>query len=299
MVTIAARTFETYGRTTTSLHDIALTAIAPALFGTVYAATALLLPPDRPMLAAAMRALPAGLLILAFTRTLPRGTWWPKAIALATLNVGAFFPLLFVAAYRLPGGLAAAIGALQPLIVAALAFLILRTRTPHAMLLACLTAAAGVALMTMTAATTPDPIGVAAMIAATTILGLGIILGKKWGSPVPPLTMTGWQLTIGGLMLWPLTLVAEGVPSTVTAQNVLGFLYVGLVGTALAYTMWFRGVQRLAPTSLSQLSTINPLVAALAGLALLGQTFTPWQLTGFAITLIALIVGQSMNRNSK
>lgn len=299
MVTTTDRTAGVAVRASAPIRDILLTAIAPAGFGTVYAATALLLPPDRPLLAAAMRALPAGLLLLAFTRTLPRGIWWMKVIALAVLNVGAFFPLLFVAAYRLHGGLAASLGALQPLVVALLAVLILRTRTSPTMLIACLTAAAGVALMTTTGTTTPDPVGVAAMLTATSLMGLGIVLGRKWGSPVPPLTMTGWQLTIGGLFLWPLTLVVEGLPARFTADNLLGFLYVGLIGTALAYTMWFRGVQRLAPTAISQLSTVNPLVATVAGFTLLGQSFTPWQLTGFVITLAALIVGQSMNRSSK
>ncbi|MER7079313.1 probable blue pigment (indigoidine) exporter [Saccharopolyspora kobensis] len=281
------------------LRDVALTALAPACFGTVYAATALLLPPDRPLLAGAMRALPAGLLILALTRTLPRGKWWPKAIALALLNVGAFFPLLFLAAYRLPGGFAAALGALQPLVVAALAALLLKTRTPGRILLAFAVAAMGVGLMTITAVTAPDPVGVAAMLAATSIMGLGIVLGKKWGSPVPPLTMTGWQLTIGGLVLWPLTLVAEGLPATISAQNAAGFVYIGLVGTALAYTLWFRGVQRLAPTAVSQLSTVNPLVATAVGFVLLGQALTPWQIAGFTIALLALVAGQSMNRSTK
>lgn len=282
-------------RMPSSLRDAALTALAPAAFGTVYVATALLLPPDRPLLASAMRALPAGLLILAFTRTLPRGSWWWKATALAMLNIGAFFPLLFVAAYRLPGGLAATIGALQPLIVTGLAVPLLRTRTPKAVIIAAVAVAFGVSLMTLTARTMPDPVGIAAMIGATSLVALAIVLGKKWGSPVPPLTMAGWQLTIGGLVLAPLTLAVEGLPPTFTAQNLLGFAYVGIVGTAIAYTLWFRGVARLAPTSVSMLSTTNPLVATVAGLLLLGQTLTPLQLTGFAIALVALVTSQALN----
>ncbi|MEV0050626.1 EamA family transporter [Saccharopolyspora shandongensis] len=299
MVAAATLAPEARIREPTQLRDVLLTAIAPVSFGTVYVATTLLLPPDRPLLAAAARALPAGLLILAFTRTLPRGAWWWKTAVLGMLNVGAFFALLFVAVYRLPGGLAATFGALQPLIVAALAVPLLKIRTPRAVLLACVAVAVGVALMTTTAATTPDPVGIAAMLAATSLMGLAIVLGKKWGSPVPAPTMTGWQLTIGGLVLAPLTLVTEGLPATLTAENLIGFAYVGLIGTALAYTMWFRGVQRLAPTSTSLLSTANPLVAALAGFVFLGQTLTPWQITGFTIALVALAVGQSMNRSPK
>ena len=82
------------------------------------------------MLAATMRALPAGLILLAFVRRLPKGSWWWKTAVLGTLNFGAFFPLLFFAAYRLPGGVASTLGSVQPLLVAGFSILILRRR-PH------------------------------------------------------------------------------------------------------------------------------------------------------------------------
>ncbi len=75
-----------------------------------------------------MRALPAGLVVLAITRTLPRGQWWWRAALLGTLNIGAFLALLFVAAYRLPGGVAATLGAAQPLLIAGLGIAILGER---------------------------------------------------------------------------------------------------------------------------------------------------------------------------
>lgn len=279
------------------LRDALLTAVAPASFGTVYAATTLL-PPDRPLLAATVRALPAGLLIVAFARNLPRGAWWWKTTVLAVLNFGAFFPLVFVAAYRLPGGIAAALASVQPLIVAALSIPLLRVRTPRTVVLASLTVALGVTVMAGAGPVLPDPLGVAAMLAATTLIAAAIVLGKKWGSPVPPLTMAGWQLSLGGLMLLPLTLTVEGLPPALTATNLLGFAYIGIVATVLAYALWFRGMQRLPATSVSLLTAVNPLVATLAGFLLLGQTLTPWQITGFTIALVALVVGQSMNRST-
>src|SRR6187431_1228984 len=67
-----------------------------------------------------------GLVALALTRTLPRGSWWAKAAALGVLNIGLFFPFLFIAAERLPGGVAATLGAAQPLVVALLAIGVLK-----------------------------------------------------------------------------------------------------------------------------------------------------------------------------
>ena len=51
------------------------TAVAPALWGTTYLTTTLFLPEDRPLLAATVRALPAGVLLLVLCRRWPRGEW--------------------------------------------------------------------------------------------------------------------------------------------------------------------------------------------------------------------------------
>ena len=83
-----------------------LTAIAPITWGSTYFVTSEFLPPDRPIFAAAARALPIGLVIVAARRRLPRGSWWWRSALLGTLNIGLFFALLFLAAYRLPGGFA-------------------------------------------------------------------------------------------------------------------------------------------------------------------------------------------------
>jgi probable blue pigment (indigoidine) exporter len=275
--------------------DLALAALAPASWGTTYVVTTTLLPADRPLLAATMRALPAGLVLLAVTRRLPSGSWWWKSVVLGMLNFGAFFPLLFFAAYRLPGGVAATIGSVQPLIVAMLSLLVLRLRPGRAVLYAALVGTAGVALLTLSARARLDPLGVGAMIVATSMMGLGIVLTKKWGQPESPLVLAGWQLSVGGLALVPVTLLGEGLPSSLSGRNVLGFAYLGIVGTALAYALWFRGIDRLAPTSLSLLGLTNPLVATLGGLLILGQTLTGWQVVGFGIALGALVLGQTLN----
>ena len=285
-------------RPTSHWHDLVLTALAPATWGTTYVVTTTMLPPDRPLLAATLRALPAGLVLLAVARRLPQGSWWWKSIVLGILNFGAFFPLIFFAAYRLPGGVAATIGSVQPLLVMAFSLLLLRSRPTLAILLAALVGTGGVALLTLTAEAAIDPLGLAASLVATSLMGLAIVLAKKWGRPEAPLVQVSWQLTIGGLVLLPLTLAFEGLPDSVTPTNLLGFAYLGIIGTALAYALWFRGIAELAPASVSLLGLTNPLIATLAGLAILNQTLTPWQILGFTIALGALLAGQTLGRKS-
>jgi probable blue pigment (indigoidine) exporter len=267
-----------------SPHAVLLvTALTPMVWGTTYVVTTEMLPPGRPLLAGVLRALPAGLLLLALTRRLPSGDWWWRAPVLGTLNIGAFFALLFVAAYRLPGGVAAVLGAAQPLLVAGLSVVVLAERVPSRAVLGAVAGAAGVGLTVLDAEARLDPIGVIAGIAGAASMALGVVLTKRWGRPTSLLTFTGWQLTAGGLLLLPLALAVEGLPRTVSATNVAGYAYLSLVGTAVAYTVWFRGLERLPAAAVSLLGLLSPVVAATVGWGLLGQRLTLLQLGGMAL----------------
>src|SRR5688500_14405912 len=72
-------------------------AVAPIAWGSAYFVARQFLPPDIPLWGAVFRALPAGLLLLAIRRQLPRGAWWWRSLVLGALNMGAFFALVYVA----------------------------------------------------------------------------------------------------------------------------------------------------------------------------------------------------------
>lgn len=106
-------------------------AVAPVLWATTYWTTTELLPPQRPMISAALRALPAGLLLVAITRELPVREQWLRLAAIGVLNIAAFFALLFYAAYALPGGAAATLSSLSPVFVLGFGALWLSVRPAH------------------------------------------------------------------------------------------------------------------------------------------------------------------------
>ncbi|MFJ4436134.1 EamA family transporter [Streptomyces sp. NPDC088923] len=276
---------------------LALTALAPLSWGSTYLVTTSLLPPGRPLLAATLRALPAGLVLLALARRLPRGDWWWRSLVLGVLNIGGFFALLFVAAYRLPGGVAATLGAVQPLFVAGLGARLLGVRVPVRVVLAGCAGLAGVALLVLRAQARLDALGVLAALGGALVMATGVVLGKRWTSPAPPLATTGWQLTWGGLLLVPLTLWGEGAPPVPSGENLLGYGYLTVVGTALAYALWFRGLRALPATEVSFLSLLSPVVATLLGLAA-GESLTAVQGVGAVVVLGALGVAQGWGRGA-
>ncbi|MEU3886094.1 EamA family transporter [Streptomyces sp. NPDC029041] len=280
---------------------ITLTALAPVSWGTTYAVTTEFLPPDRPLFTALVRALPAGLLLLALARVLPRGAWWWRAGVLGALNIGAFFPLLFLAAYRLPGGLAAVVGSAGPLFVAGLSALLLGQRPSARTLVTGAVAAFGVSLVVLRAAGALDTLGLLAAVASTASMSTGTVLTKRWGRPegVGPLALAGWQLTAGGLLIAPLAFLAEGAPPALDGRAVGGYLYLALANTALAYWLWFRGIGRMTATQVTFLGPLSPLTAAVVGWAALGQALTPVQLVGMGLAFGATVAGQFVSRPSR
>ncbi|CAL9460636.1 hypothetical protein SUDANB176_02634 [Streptomyces sp. enrichment culture] len=273
---------------------IALTALAPVSWGTTYAVTTEFLPADRPLFTGLMRALPAGLLLLALARVLPRGAWWWKATVLGALNIGAFFPLLFLSAYRMPGGMAAVVGSVGPLFVVGLSALLLGQRPTARTLLTGTVAALGVSLVVLKAAGALDPLGVLAALASTASMSTGTVLTQRWGRPegVGPLALTGWQLTAGGLLVAPLAVLVEGAPPAPDGPAIGGYLYLALANTAVAYWLWFRGIGRLTATQVTFLGPLSPLTAAVVGWAALGEALTPVQLAGMALAFGATTAGQ-------
>jgi probable blue pigment (indigoidine) exporter len=263
--------------------DTVLTGLAPAAWGLTYIVTTELLPPGRPLLAATLRALPAGLAMAAATRRRPSGSWWWKAAVLGVLNIGAFFVLLFIAAYRLPGGVAATLGSIQPLIAAGLAVVLLGERFRRS---------TGAALLVLRSNAALDTVGVLAGLAGAAAMATGVVLTKRWGRPVSLAAFTSWQLVAGGALLTPVMLVVEGPPPALTAGHALGFAWLATGGAAVSYSLWFRGVARLSVAQVSVLGLISPIVATIAGVVVLGQTLTATQVVGAGCVLAAIWVGQ-------
>ncbi len=272
--------------------DILLTATAPAIWGSTYIVTTELLPSGYPLTVAMLRALPAGLILLALVRQLPKGIWWPRTFLLGALNFSFFWAMLFVSAYRLPGGVAATVGAIQPLIVLGLSRAVMGTAVRPLAVVAGLAGIGGVALLVRTPAAHLDPIGIAAGLAGAVSMAFGTVLSRHWQPPVPPLTFTAWQLTAGGLLLVPVALTFEPALPVPSVQNLLGFVYLGGIGAALTYIVWFRGLSRLDPATVSPLGFLSPLVAVVLGWALLAQDLNLLQIAGMVVVLASVWLSQ-------
>ncbi|KQW06545.1 ABC transporter permease [Leifsonia sp. Root4] len=275
---------------------VLLTTIAPISWGTTYFVTQQFLPADTPLWGAAIRALPAGLLLFALRPRLPRGSWWLKSLVLGSLNMGAFLALVYVAAQLLPTSVAATIMATGPLVMMLLAWPLIGERPRWLSLLGAGLGIVGVAAMLFSGAGAVNILGVLASLAAMVMSSIGYVLTKRWGRGVDVLSMASWQLIAGALSLIPLAVIVEGAPPALDTTQLLAFAYVSIIATALAYVAWFTGLKHLDAGTVGLIGLLNPITGVLLGLAIAGESFTPQQAIGVLLTLAGIMLGQRAGR---
>jgi probable blue pigment (indigoidine) exporter len=271
---------------------VLVTAIAPIAWGSNYFVTRHFLPPDAPLWGALLRALPAGLILLLVARRLPRGSWWWRSLVLGTLNVGAFFVLIYVVSQRLPSGIASTIMAISAAALLLLAWPLLGERPTRFGIIGAAVGLIGVGVLLFEGGLTVDGWGVVASLAAMVLSSIGFILTKRWGAEVPLVALTSWQLIGGGLVVLPFAVILEGAPPASEPSAVLGYIYVAVIATAVAFIAWFAGLRHLPAGTVGLVGLLNPVTGVLLGTLLAGESFGIRQAVGTLLVITGVVVGQ-------
>ncbi len=265
-------------------------ALAPVLWGATYYVTRHTLPADSPLWGGVLRALPAGLVLLALARTRPRGHWWWRSAVLGTLTTGAFFALVYVAAQTLPTSIASTVMATAPVAMMLAGWALLGQRPRLRAVAGAALGLVGVAVMLLGGADGAgvDPRGVLASAAAMALSSVGYVLATRWRDDVDVLSSTAWQLVAGALVLLPVALVVEGAPPALDRTALLGFAFVSLVATALANVAWFAALRHLGPATVGLVGLLNPVTGVLLGTVLAAEPLSARQIWTMLILVRAV-----------
>ncbi|MFT5592486.1 MAG: putative blue pigment (indigoidine) exporter [Oceanicoccus sp.] len=282
-----------------TLAWIALTMLAPIIWGSTYIVTSEILPDGAPFTAAVIRCLPVGIVLILFSHHLPVRSQWLKLVVLSALNIGCFQALLFIAAYRLPGGLAAVIGAIQPLIVLGLSWIMLKKSPPKLSLLAGVSAILGMIMLMIAPMLEQglvwDELGIMAAFLGAMSMGLGTYFSRHWhdqAPSIPLIAFTGWQLALGGFMLVPFAWFFDPVLPQLTTVQLSAYFYLAVVGTLLTYLLWFKGVRQLPPAAVSSLGLLSPISAIVLGWVFLDQRIEGWAMVGLVVVIVSILLVQ-------
>ncbi|MEZ9883368.1 DMT family transporter [Vibrio splendidus] len=263
-----------------------LLAMIPAFFwGTTYAVTQFTLQEWPPLLLGALRALPAGLLLLAVKPTLPKKGEWQIIFTLGLINIATFFGLIFVMALTLPSAISG-VGMISVPVFAMIFHWVVKKQRPHL-----IQALSGIGLITLAwilfnpSQIALNPIGLGAMFAAIMCIVIGSSITKSLGNRMHWWKVLTWQLILGGTILS----VASGVHAFIDPQpyvnavthfdtrNAMGLVWVIGLNTALGYGMYVWLLQRMSVVDFTFGGIANPVAGILTGMVLMGESFTPVQ----------------------
>ena len=246
---------------------------------------------------AAYRLAAGGLLIVAF-RALAGRPWpagraaWTRITAIGLL--AAFFQSCYFTAVALtsvPLATLVTIGS-APVIVLAASRATGRPAGRHAAATTAL-AVTGLGLLVGL----PSGFGETAVLASAgmaVLAAAGFAAVTLTGSrPVPgldDLTVTGFGFTIGGLALMPLAELAGGVGFRPAPASIGLLIAFGTGPTAVAYTLFFRGLRSAAPGTAALLALLEPLTGAVLADLLLGERLSGTGIAGAAAIAAAVII---------
>ncbi|MGI2170379.1 DMT family transporter [Shewanella sp. MF05960] len=281
-----------------------LLAMIPAFFwGTTYAMTQYTLADWPPLLLSALRALPAGLILLAIKPSRPASADWSILIKLGAVNIAVFFCLIFVMALTLPSAISG-VGMISVPVFAMLFHWVMSKKRPNAIQAFC-----GAVLVLLAwilfdpSSITLNPVGLTAMLAAIGCIIVGSTITKALGSRIHWWTILTWQLIIGGVLL---TLVS-GVQAMITPEpyfnvisgfnwgNALGIIWILLLNTVLGYSMYVWLLQRMSVVDFTFGSIANPIAGIACGALLLNESYTTHQYTLMAGMILASIAPTLIN----
>lgn len=143
--------------------------------------------------------------------------------------------------------------------------------------------------------------GIAGCFASCFTWSLGTVMAKQWNSPdVPPLLNAGFQITAGGLGGFVLSFFFDKSHAIHhTAESWFSMIYLIVVGSALAFSLYMYALSHLSATVSSLYTYINPTVAILLGWALLGEKLTLEIIVGMAVTIAGVWLVNAGQRGRK
>ncbi|GAA5077372.1 DMT family transporter [Nocardia iowensis] len=121
------------------------------------------------------------------------------------------------------------------------------------------------------------------------------VIGSRPVTGLDPMTTTALGFTGGALLLAPLALTT-GITFQPNAVSIALLLTLGLIPTAIAYTLYFHGLSDTAAGTAAVLALLEPLTGAVLAAFVLGERLTPLGMMGGGLLSLALILASTQPR---
>ncbi|KAL3527372.1 hypothetical protein ACH5RR_012028 [Cinchona calisaya] len=281
--------------------------ISPFFFwGTAMVAMKEVLPKTGPFFVSSFRLIPAGLLLVSFAafkgRSFPSGfNAWFSILLFALVDAACFQGFLAEGLEKTSAGLGSVIIDSQPLTVAVLAALLFGESIGFVGATGLVLGVIGLLLLEVPAISFDENnfslwgSGEWWMLLAAQSMAVGTVMVRWVTNYSDPIMATGWHMVIGGIPLMAISIlnhdpVLGGSFKELSSSDILALLYTSLFGSAISYGVYFYNATRGSLTKLSSLTFLTPMFASIFGFLYLNETFTPIQIIGALITVVAIFM---------
>ena len=285
--------------------------IVYVLWGSTYLAIAYMVESMPPLLAAGVRFLTAGMILIAFL--LARDRWqrrrgltvgrlarptavqWRTAFIVGALLLLGGNGMVSLAERTIPSGIAAVIIATTPIWLSVFDAGLTR-RMPSLLAIGGLVVGlVGVAILLLPSSGLDafDPIGIGILVVAAISWASGSLYARRGPLPRNQLLGTGMEQLAGGLVLLAAGLAIGEIggfdPSAVTTASLLGLGFLIVFGSLVAFTAYIWLLNHVPVTTVATYAYVNPVVAVALGIAFRGETLTPRSLLAAALIIGAVV----------
>ncbi len=220
-----------------------------------------------------------------------RSAWRPLAVVGLT-NTAVPFWLLSWGETRLDSGLASIIQGAVPIFNALLAFAFFReARVTGFRLAGLLVGFVGVALL-VGAQPQGKLLAAVAVVGMALCYAMGALLAGRHLGGTPPLVVAFGSTAVATLVAVPAGVV-QAPSHAWRGETIMAILVLGVVGTALAYLLFFALIQRAGPNYATLVTYLVPPIALAYGAIFLGERFGVYAFLGLVLILggVALATG--------
>lgn len=268
------------------------------LWGTTYFWVSLALRELQPFSIVLVRVALAALVLLAITASvgerLPGLRQWRPYFIMATLNNVVPFSLIMWGQTEIAGSAAAILNATTPLFAVVFAhFLTQDEKFAAHKLIGVLIGIGGVAILMGPGAITGLSAGLLAQLAiltASIFYALSGIYGKRFKA-TPPLVTATCQMSAAALLMLPVVLIFDRswTLSSPSGSTIAALLCLGVLGTAVAFLLFFRILATAGAINLMLVTMLMPPTAILMGVMFLGEDLSVRHYLGLMVIALALL----------
>ncbi len=282
------------------LRDTLSFLLLSVLWGLSFPAIAVGLSYMPPLFFAALRYDVAAIGLLGYL-AIQGGRWLPTgrnnliAIAGGGLFLVAGNGLLFIGQQTVPSGVAAIIQALVPIATAIWALVLLGERLSRLGAVGVIVGFLGISLVVQ-----PDPtnllagdtVGRLIIIGQVISVSLGGVLVQRAQPTLGRISLTGWSMVVGAVVLHIVSAVVRETPTaeTFAPTAIIAVIYLGVFSTAIAFFIYYTILEEHGAFEAGLVTYLVPIVSTTVGVAVLGESISILTFVGFGLVAVGFVL---------